>query len=398
MRENVFWLTCFFLLDCFGCKYQNPDLFKSAPSATFLREPVRLKLDFDEYLPLLQAQVNGRGPYFFALDTGTSGLVLSRKFLREINPRILGETVEMITPAGPKYLGPMYRVDVVKIGEAEFHRLNACSANMSNLELESNLKFAGVIGLGVFADCQITIDFPAGELIIERAETARFANNGDSKSLLPLKLSPTGIAFVPLTVNGTTTWAFIDSGDVGGFTFPHSITQGLDFDDKPVQLPGYISTFHGAVTNYGVRLKGSIYLGNNRFVSPIVQISGNEPSIGCDVLKHFVVSINLRKKMACFARFVHDPIGPSPSVRHHGFFFRTQEDCWLVTSAIAGTTLNKLGLRVDDRVISVNGRATSELSKQNLKEIVDRNDRLVLCIIRDDQELTIEIPITILIP
>ena len=52
---------------------------------------------------------------------------------------------------------------------------------------------------------------------------------------------------------------------------------------------------------------------------------------------------------------------------------------------------------MDDQVTSVNNRATSELSKQDLQGLVDTNDRLVLRIIRDGQELTIEIPVTILI-
>ena len=120
--------------------------------------------------------------------------------------------------------------------------------------------------------------------------------------------------------------------------------------------------------------------------------------IGSDVLKHFVVTINQRKKVAFFTRRKHGPIGPPPSIRHHGFYFWPQQDCWLVKSAIVGTTLDKLGLRVDDQVIAVNGRATSELPKQDLQGLVDTNDRLVLRIIRDGQELTIEVPVTILIP
>ena len=397
MRKSGFYLTCFCVLSCFGCGHY--DVGSSAPSVTLLRAPVKLRLDFDSSgLPLIQARVNGRGPYSCVLDTGTSCLVLDRKALRKVNPRVKGTTVTMSTPAGPKNLGPMYHVDTVKLGEAEFHGLEACSADLSNLVSATEPQIDAVLGLGMFAHCQLTIDYAAGEILLERAETTRLEDDRESKIILPLKLSERGVLYAPLAINGTTVWAMIDSGHSAGFTFPDSLAQELFFVDRPVRLPSATATFHGSVANYAARLKGSVLLGRNKFVNPIIRIQGNKPLIGSDVLKHFAVTINLRKKVAYFARHKPGPIGPSPSIRHHGFFYRSQQDCWLVKSAIVGTTLDKLGLRVDDQVINVNGRATSELSKQDRQRLVDTNDRLVLHIIRDGQELTIEIPVTILIP
>ena len=397
MRKSGFYLTCFCVLSCFGCGHY--DAGPSAPSVTLLRAPVKLRIDFTSSgLPLVQARVNGCGPYSCVLDTGTNCLVLARKVLREVNPRVKGTTVIMSTPAGPKRLGSMYHVDTVKLGEAEFHGLEACSADLSNLRSATEPEIDAVLGLRVFAHCQLTIDYAAGEVLLERAKTTRLEDDRESKFILPLKLSGLRTVYVPLTIDGTTAWAMIDSGYSAGFTFPDSMAQELDFVDRPVRLPSSTATFHGSVANYAARLKGSVLLGRNKFVNPIIRIQGNKPLIGSGVLKHFVVTINQRKKVAFFARRKHGPIGPPPSIRHHGFYFRPQQNCWLVKSAIAGTTLDKLGLRVDDQVTAVNVRATSELSKQDLQGLVDTNDRLVLRIIRDGQELTIEVPVTILIP
>ena len=106
--------------------------------------------------------------------------------------------------------------------------------------------------------------------------------------------------YIPLTIDGTTAWVMIDSGYSASFTFPDSMAQELDFVDRPVRLPSSTATFHGSVANYAARLKGSVLLGRNKFVNPIIRIQGNKPLIGSDVLKHFVVTINPRKKVAFF--------------------------------------------------------------------------------------------------
>jgi hypothetical protein len=304
----------------------------------------------------------------------------------------------MDTPAGPKRLGPIYRVDTVKLGKAEFHGLEACSADLSNLLSTTEHEVDAVLGLGVFAHCQLTIDYVAGKVLLEQAKTTRLEDNCESKFILPLKLSERSIVYVPLTIDGTTVWAMIDSGHSAGFTFPDSMAHQLDFVDRPVRLPSVTATFHGSVADYAARLKSPVYLGGNKFVSPIIKIQGNEPGIGSDVLKHFVVTINPQKKVAFFIRHNRASIGPPPSIRHHGFYFQPYQDCWLIKSAIVGTTLDKLGLLKDDRVTTVNGRATSKLSKQDLQSLVDTNDGLNLHISRDGQELTIDVPVTILIP
>ena len=377
-----------------GCWSQQ---VSRAPSRTVLELPVRLKLaGRPDKMPLIEASVNQDRARLFAIDSGTSRLVLAGKFVGESRPQALPITCIMDTPAGPRNLGSFARVELLRIGSASFQCINACVADLSNQESALGHELGGVIGMGVFADCQITFDYPRNEFLIEPPSGTRWSEKTEGAMVLPLRLMERELPFIPLRVHGVTMWALIDSGYDGAFSMSGDVVQSLHLG-TPVRVPSYIATFHGSIPGHAFRLPDSIYLGSREFMTPVAYVQPGSPSIGHKALRHFAVTIDLKNKQVRFARSDQSPIGPAPSIRHWGFYFERRKDNWLVIRPIEATHMDRLGLMANDQVIAVNGTATSALSLENMQHLADTNDVLHLDIIRDGQKMSVDVPVTVIV-
>jgi hypothetical protein len=288
------------VLSCSGC--QSRPVLSHVPSRTVLNAPVRLHFEPSmETLPSVHARVNDGPARLFIIDTGTSGLVLSRRFLSETQPEFLDTSAVMDTPSGVREMGSMCRVARLTMGSAEFHGVTACTADLSNLEFSLNQELGGVIGMGVLSDCQVTLNYPGGDLLLEPVRNANWADGAGKGIVLPLKLSATGLPLVPLTVRGTTVWAVVDSGSDRAFSLPDDFVEQLGRGDAVVDSRSVDSTFHGNSTTRTVQLQDSVFLGPREFLNPVVHVETGEPRIGHPVLRRFIVTIDIRNKRIRFA-------------------------------------------------------------------------------------------------
>ena len=388
------WLGC-----GLGCK--SDVSMRLAPLRSILEGPVRLRMDQTSVgLPLIEARVNRAPPRLFVVDTGTTDLILSRKLIGETQPLALATSCVMETPTGPKNLGPVARVESLQIGSASFHGLNAGVVDLSNLEAGMGCELGGVIGMGVFADCRVTLDYPRSELVLEPLSDAEWSEKSRDAAVVPLRLSNTGVPFIPLRIRGATVWAMLDSGYGSAFWLSRDTVSSLHLEEAPIRLPGYDPTFLGNVSSFAFRVPGSVFLGPYEFVAPIALTnfgSSRTPGIGHDALRHFAVTIDLQKKRVRFARPDATPIGPPPPVRHWGFYFQKEGNFGHITGPIEVANLDRLGLEVDDRVTAVNGVAISQLSGPDLQRLVDAHDMLFLTVIRREREMLVRVPVTILV-
>lgn len=109
----------------------------------------------------LQVNLNGRARARVMLDTGASGLTISRKLAEKIGAKKLSEhSMEGVGNAGP-LKGYEAWVDKVTIGELEFHD---CHVHVSP---RGNPDYDGLIGTDVFGDHLVIVDLPARKLRLE---------------------------------------------------------------------------------------------------------------------------------------------------------------------------------------------------------------------------------------
>lgn len=110
----------------------------------------------------LHVGFNHRAAATLLLDTGTSGVTITRKFAEKIGARKLSDQVIEGVGKGGALRGYQAWVDRITIGSLEFHD---CYVHVvPNAVAESE----GVIGADVFAQFLVTLDFPARRLRLER--------------------------------------------------------------------------------------------------------------------------------------------------------------------------------------------------------------------------------------
>jgi gag-polyprotein putative aspartyl protease len=109
----------------------------------------------------LHVRLNDRAAGMVMLDTGASGLIISRKLAEKAHATKLSEhSLEGVGDAGPAK-GYEAWVDKVTIGELEFHD---CHVHVSPRDSPD---YDGLIGTDVFEHYLVTIDFPAHRLRLE---------------------------------------------------------------------------------------------------------------------------------------------------------------------------------------------------------------------------------------
>jgi tetratricopeptide (TPR) repeat protein len=109
----------------------------------------------------LKIRLNGRVTATVMLDTGASGLTISRKLAEKLHASKLSEhSLEGVGNSGPAK-GYEAWLDKVVVGDLEFHD---CHVHVSPRESDD---YDGLIGSDVFEQYLVTIDFPGHKLRLE---------------------------------------------------------------------------------------------------------------------------------------------------------------------------------------------------------------------------------------
>jgi len=347
-------------------------------------------------IPFVQIYVNDRGPFLFVLDTGTTGLVISPQLRNDLDIPYSGRGINIQSPGGV-VSGPMGFVRSIRIGQAEFQHIHCCVTDISAISKLYGREISGVLGLAVFAQCRLTIDYPACKIVLERDKGTQPLFEEDP-SVLHLRPVGTKLVSLPLKINDKILWLMLDSGQDHGLMIPEKASESLPLAYPPVRIPTASRTYGGIVSQKQARLKTSVFLGENEFVDPMVTILPSSSLIGGKFLRHFVITIDQKNMLIRFTREMNTPIPPPPSFRHHGFFFTRQDKEWLITGAIPDSSLECIGLKNGDCIETINSQPVSDITDSELSDIVYNKDLLTLEIIREDAQVSVDVPVSILVP
>ncbi len=234
--------------------------------------------------PVVEATIEGRGPYRFVLDTGAGGTVLSSELAQELGLPVVGE-IQIGDPIHPQGItAKQVRIDRLVVGGATFSSLIATSMEKSGFA--EHLGARGVLGMPLFSDLLLTLDCGHSEIRIARGELPE----PDGKGILALQ--PGHGVRVPITVGTLDLVADLDSGSPAGISLPSRYMDELPLDGKPVEI-GRARTVTSEFAVYGATLSGSVRLAGYRLEKPALRFNGLPfPNIGSEVLKRFAVTID----------------------------------------------------------------------------------------------------------
>jgi Aspartyl protease len=265
--------------------WQAPPL-RSAESAS--KFPVEFPMQVGDGMPTVEVMVNGHGPFVFGFDTGAqAGPRVDASLVEKLNLKTTGE-VQAIDPSGRNpQASATVKLDSLAIGSLRFTDVTAVSRNYKNSPRP--LKVDGILGLNLFADYLVTLDFPAKKLRLEKGELPK----ADGAEILDYK-NEAGVAQVELGVGDKKIKARLDSGNaIGAFVFPSAFAEKLAFAGEP-RVVGRARSASGEMEIKQVQLKDVIRLGRHEFpdATIVYPALGEIGNVGVKTLNQFVITFD----------------------------------------------------------------------------------------------------------
>lgn len=256
------------------------DLVEASKADALVRMPFEL-VDGRIYV---QARVNGRGPFRFAVDTGASGMARA--------------DASLVSLLGLKIQGQASNSDGVRTAQAQ--TVHVASLELGNLQRENleaitrdynarqsrDAAFSGIIAREFFADGLLTIDYPNRVLSFGRAH----ALSPGGKNVLNYER-----AFrIPVSIGEVQVEGNLDTGANVAFVLPQSLYATVSAG--PVQRTGHGQLANGSVETGRAIVRGPFRIGQAVLSDVEVRISDSYPEllVGAHALQDAVLLIDQR--------------------------------------------------------------------------------------------------------
>lgn len=257
---------------------------------TVLVHSVRIELDHDK--PFVTIMVNGKGPFRFVIDTGTSAdAFVTPEFAEVLGLPAIGQS--RLSDPSKQYVRsvPIVLIQSLEVAGFDFRDIKAKVPALGKGEGS----YQGLLGFSHFRDYLLTLDFPNRELTLA---TGSLLPDGEH-SVLSFRM-PDGIPIVNLRIGGLPIDAQIDSGG-DGLLLPDRLAARLKFADDPAEY-GNDESLSTRFQIRAARLAPNVEVGDYFFKRPFVEIGGAFPlaNFGSSPLQAFAVTFDQKNRLVRF--------------------------------------------------------------------------------------------------
>jgi hypothetical protein len=260
--------------------------------------PIEIPMRVEGGMFAIDLMVNGKGPFLFAIDTGAEGGPrLDSSLMEKLGLKSSGQMRDGDPSGRSPQMAETVKLDSIEVGGLRFSAVAATSKNYKNPPRP--LAADGIIGLGLFADYLVTLDFPAKVLRIARGELPK----ADGAEILDYQVEH-GVPSVELDVGNTKIKAHLDSGNrIGEFVFPTSLVEKLTQTSKPLVV-GRARSASGDMEIKQVQIKELVRLGRHEFPDATVTFPalGDTGNVGARVLNQFAVTFDQKNQRVRLTR------------------------------------------------------------------------------------------------
>jgi predicted aspartyl protease len=388
-------IACATVLLALACTPSGPSLFPDRIDLTIAHE-----VGFEvRDVPIVEASIDGKGPYQLVFDTGAEMLVLDISVAKELglpraryNANTIGRSVGGWAPS---YFA---RVDSIRIGSLERTGLDAMVT-----DLRSNVRVDGLLGLPVFYDLVTAVDY--GRRVLRF--TSGPSLDPDAPGVLRID-QRYGISLsVTARFEGRTFLARLDTGASGALYAEPSFLEALQ---EPPWLVPYARTpspTGSAPTRVG-RIPGDLSLGGHVFRDPIA-IAPERPivlgpsarytvdpplTLGHAFLRQFELVIDRRSGLVRLTREGSGPI-TSPPLRDVALSAPTRWQDGALVVVEPGPSMGD-ALHVGDRIVTIGGHPASEYSPAMLDGYAE-GETVEIGVERGQEQLRVDVPVITLV-
>lgn len=247
---------------------------------------MRVPFDVVDGRIYVEAQVNGRGPFRFAVDTGASGLgradtsLVSTLGLEIAQPTAHSDGVETREVDTTEF-------DSLDVGGLSHEHVRVITRDY-NSRMPSQAAFAGIIARDFFADGLLVIDYPNKTIAFSRTLSLSPGQDGVLSYERPFR--------VPVSIAGVRVEGNLDTGANVAFVLPQSLFDTIG--GTPLQKAGQGQLANSRIETGRSTVHGPFEIGRARLWDAEVRVSDRYPEVlvGAHALQGFAVLIDQRSK------------------------------------------------------------------------------------------------------
>jgi predicted aspartyl protease len=247
-----------------------------------------IEMHAKEGIPTVTVTVNGRGPYRFGIDTGAEGYArVSTRLATELELTPVGEIMTGDPSGRSRQTMPVYSLARVGLGNLTFTEVSAPQLALADA-------VDGMLGLELFHDLLLTLDFGRARLLAVRGELPA----PDGATVLNYTPGPRGSVQLPLRIGDVNTVLNLDTGGARtGMALPPQKLAQVATRGEP-RVIGRAKTVSQEFEISSVELAAPVTFGT--VTLPINSVSTPSPDpigvIGSDALRAMAVTIDQRNK------------------------------------------------------------------------------------------------------
>lgn len=234
----------------------------------------------------LQAMVNGRGPFRFALDTGASGLgradaSLVAALRLAISPPVANSDGVATAAADTT------TIDVLDVGGIVKRDLRVITRDY-NRAMTPASALSGIVAREFFADGLLVIDYPRRLLSFSRTLALSPGSEGVLRFERPFR--------VPVSIGSHQTEGNLDTGANVTFVLPRALFDKVS--NSPAEPVGEGRLANTTVDTQRATVRGPFVIGQASLSDVEVRVSARYPEllVGAHALQPFVVVIDQRSR------------------------------------------------------------------------------------------------------
>lgn len=261
------------------------------PGQVLIGGRTEVPMTFARHLPVIEAKVNGKGPYRFTFDTGFGHMMqLSPAIVSQLALPQVGEVIAGDPSGTNRRTMRMVHIDAIDIGTAHLGDVDVAEANRELLEGTD-----GIIGLPLFTSLLVTFDYPNNRFIIDGGSLPATA--------ISYSTDRGGVPAIDIDVAGTKTKVDIDSGSPALITLPMALAKTLKLSGEP-SVVAHARTPSNEFDIYGADLVGEVKVGDIVVTNPRLDIVEIFPigHLGSRFLKSYAVTFDPANKRVAFSR------------------------------------------------------------------------------------------------
>lgn len=255
----------------------------SAPQEDFVMQVPFELVDGRIYV---QAKVNGRGPFKFAVDTGASGLGRADTSLVST----LGLTIEEPTTHSDGVKTAKVdttRIKSLSIGGFSREKLQVITRDY-NSKMSPEAAFSGIVAREFFDDGLLIIDYPHQTISFSQKLSLSPNKEGVLRYERPFR--------VPVSISGVKTEGNLDTGANVTFVMPKSLYEKVA--DGPLQQTGQSQLANSQLETKRSTVHGPFQIGEVQLSDVEVRVSETYPEllVGAHALQGLTILIDQRSK------------------------------------------------------------------------------------------------------